>query len=518
MMAAATAVVGTPSAEAQTRPAQGVTRAANVAPAITVPLIDYTARTLPNGLKVYALRDPSTATVSVQMWYDVGAKDDPEGRSGFAHLFEHILSRVTRNIAPGQLSQIVEDAGGTRNASTGADFTNYFETVPANQLEAMLWAHAERMGKSVLDQSVFEAERNIVKEELRQRVLAEPYGRLQRFVMIENSFESHPYKRPGIGSIEHLDSAKLEDARAFHENFYRPDNATLIVAGNFDPAQLNRWVDEHFGSIQRPNKPILRFKARETQRAAPRSVTSYAPNVPLPAVAFSWQTPSLSHADMPALTVLDTILSGGESSRLYRSLVYDKQLAQSANSYNYALEEAGFFAATVTVASGKSPDDALAALNTEVARLRDQPVSAEELAEAKTEYLAGELFERETAQGRAFALGPLDRDHRRSEERRQASAGDRPGHRGGRSAGRASVPARRPAGDDPLPRRVRQARTAGVERNAAAEGPAGPHPAAGDPHAEPTRAGGRAHGASRPDGPAPVRGSEVLRAAAAQRA
>ena len=130
---------------------------------IAVPPIAYTHRTLPNGLEVYALRDPGTANVTVQMWYNVGSKDDPAGRSGFAHLFEHILSRVTRNIAPGALSRLVEEeAGGTRNASTGPDTTNYYETVPANQLEAMLWAHAERMGRSVLDQSVFEAERDIV--------------------------------------------------------------------------------------------------------------------------------------------------------------------------------------------------------------------------------------------------------------------------------------------------------------------------------------------------------------------
>src|SRR5688572_27777306 len=159
----ATAALALPHV-AVAQPAQS--RAAEIA----VPPIAYTHRTLANGLEVYSLRDTRTANVSVQMWYNVGSKDDPAGRSGFAHLFEHILSRVTRNIAPGDLSRLVEEeAGGTRNASTGPDTTNYFETVPANQLEAMLWAHAERMGRSVLDQSVFEAERDIVQEEMRQR-------------------------------------------------------------------------------------------------------------------------------------------------------------------------------------------------------------------------------------------------------------------------------------------------------------------------------------------------------------
>lgn len=407
LAAASAAAIGTAAlaggVQAQTPARNAASRATPAA--IAAPPIDFTTRTLRNGLKVYAVRDPRTATVSVQMWYDVGSKDDPDGRSGFAHLFEHILSRVTRNISPGELSRIVEDAGGTRNASTGSDFTNYFETVPANQLEAMLWAHAERMGKSVLDQSVFEAERNIVKEELRERVLSTPYGRLQRFVLIENSFETHPYKRPGIGSIEQLNSARLEDARAFHENFYRPDNAALIVAGNFDPTQLNRWIDTHFGPIAKPGKPILRFEAKETQRTSPRTVVSYAPNVPLPAIAYTWQRPKIDHPDSAALTVLDAVVSSGESSRLYRSLVYDKQLAQSASSLDYALEDAGVFGTQVIVAGGKTIEDAEAALSAEIARLRDAPVSAGELTEAKTEYLAGELFGRETAQGKAFAIG-----------------------------------------------------------------------------------------------------------------
>jgi zinc protease len=180
-------------------------------------------------LIVYAIRDTSTANVSVQMWYNVGSKDDPAGRSGFAHLFEHILSRVTRNIPPGELSRIVEEqAGGTRNASTGPDTTNYYETVPANQLEAMLWAHAERMGRSVLDQQVFETERSVVKEEMRQRVLSQPYGRLQRYYTFDTGFTSHPYRRSGIGTMADLDAATLADARAFHENSYRPDNAVLM--------------------------------------------------------------------------------------------------------------------------------------------------------------------------------------------------------------------------------------------------------------------------------------------------
>lgn len=372
----------------------------------TVPPLGYTTRVLRNGLTVYTIRDTSTANVSVQMWYNVGSKDDPAGRSGFAHLFEHILSRVTRNIPHGELSRIVEEgAGGTRNASTGPDTTNYFETVPANQVEAMLWAHAERMGRSVLDQSVFEAERSIVKEEMRQRVLSQPYGRLQRYYSFDNGFTGHPYRRSGIGTMADLDAATLADARAFHANFYRPDNATLIVSGNFDQAQLDRMIDRHLGALPRPATPILRNRMAEPPRTQPRTITAYGPNVPLPAVVSIWQRPRLNHPDSAAIAVIDKILSGGQSSRLFRTLVYERQLAANAGSLDFGLEDAGIFAVQATVASGKDIGETEAALAAEIARLRDQPVSAAELAEAQNEIFSETLFGRETPQGRAFELG-----------------------------------------------------------------------------------------------------------------
>ncbi|HYI49826.1 MAG TPA: pitrilysin family protein [Allosphingosinicella sp.] len=372
----------------------------------TVPPLAFTTRTLRNGLVVYAIRDTSTANVSVQMWYNVGSKDDPAGRSGFAHLFEHILSRVTRNIPPGELSRIVEEqAGGTRNASTGPDTTNYYETVPANQLEAMLWAHAERMGRSVLDQQVFEAERSIVKEEMRQRVLSQPYGRLQRYYTFDTGFTAHPYRRSGIGTMADLDAATLEDARAFHANFYRPDNAVLIVSGNFDQAGLDRLIDRHLGALPRPRQPILRHRATERPRTEARTMTVYGPNVPLPAIMFTWQRPRQNHPDSAALTMLDQILSGGQSSRLFRSLVYDRQLAQAANSQDFGLEDAGIFAVQAIVAGGRDVAETEAQLAAEIARVRDQPVSAAELEEARNELVSQLLFQRETPEGRAFELG-----------------------------------------------------------------------------------------------------------------
>jgi zinc protease len=373
---------------------------------IVAPPLTYEHRVLDNGLKVYAMPDPTAGTVTVQVWYDVGGKDDPEGRSGFAHLFEHILSRKTVNIPYGGISTRVENAGGTRNASTGQDFTNYYETVPPQYLETMLWTHAERMARPVVDQAVFDAERSIVKEELRQRVFAPPYGRFQRFVIGDNAYDASIYRRSVIGSIEELDAATIDDARAFHEAYYRPATATLIVSGNFDPAQLNAWVDQYFGAIQNPDRPVPVFERPVSPpRTRPRQVTAYAPNVPLPAIAAIFPGVPANHPDNAALDVLSAVMSRGESSRLYQSLVYDKQLVTNAGLGIGSDEEAGTITATATIAADQSIEAAEAALNAELERVRNEPITAAELAEAQTEILASDLRQRETASGRAFMLG-----------------------------------------------------------------------------------------------------------------
>ncbi|WP_168196772.1 pitrilysin family protein [Brevundimonas sp. M20] len=379
---------------------------AQEAATISVPPLQYTHRTLANGLNVYSMPDASAGTVTVQVWYDVGGKDDPEGRSGFAHLFEHILSRKTVNLPYGQISTIVENAGGTRNASTGQDMTNYYETVPPQYLETMLWTHAERMARPVVDEAVFNAERDIVKEELRQRVYAPPYGRLGTFVIGDNEFDQSIYRRSVIGSIEQLNSATIEDARAFHEAYYRPSTATLIVSGNFDQAQLDAWVDQYFAGIRNPDRPVPVFERPVSPpRTEPRLVEAYAPNVPLPAIAAIYPGVAASHPDAAALDVLAGIMSRGESSRLYQSLVYGSQLVTGAGLSSGSMEEAGTVTVNATVAQGKSIADVEAALDVELDRIRNEPVTAAELAEAKMEIVASELRQRETASGRAFILG-----------------------------------------------------------------------------------------------------------------
>jgi zinc protease len=372
---------------------------------IEVPPLQYKERRLANGLRVIAMRDTSTANVSVSVWYEVGSKHDPEGRSGFAHLFEHILSRKTRNMPYNMINRLVEDVGGDRNASTSTDRTNYYESVPARYLETMLWTHAERMARPVIDPQVFETERGVVKEEYRQGVLTPPYGRL-RLLATENGWDLLPHRRPTIGSIEQLDAATVEDARAFHEAYYGPDTATLIVSGNFDPKQLDAWVDKYLGPIPaRANKVPLAVAVREPRRTAPRTATMYAPNVPLPLVGSIWRVPGLAHRDTPALQVLDGILTTGESSRLHKSLVRDKRIATEAGAQFGLVEEEGYWAPNLVLAGGRTVAEAEAALAAEIARVREAPVTAAELAEAKNELLAEALRQRETFNGRASWMG-----------------------------------------------------------------------------------------------------------------
>jgi zinc protease len=356
------------------------------APRLSVPPIAYKSRKLANGLTVYTLRDTSTPNVSVSVWYEVGAKHDPAGRSGFAHLFEHILSRKTVNMPYNMINRLTEDVGGIRNASTSWDRTNYYETVPARYLETMLWTHAERMARPVVDADVFEKERNVVKEELRQRVLAPPYGRLFSFVTIENAWDRMPHRRPTIGSIADLDAAKLEDARAFHEAYYGPDTASIIVAGNFDEAQLGAWIDRYFGAIRPAPR---RFPLTITERDPPRTRSGWSrlcaqcaaaggrarsgrrpvlPTPTFPRCAFSRRAElRATAAALPGVGA-----EGPRHQRLQQSDRHGgKRLLRRQRHHGRA---------------GKALPDAETALAAEIERVRTQPVTAAELARPRTSW------------------------------------------------------------------------------------------------------------------------------------
>jgi len=388
------------------------------APATIAPL-SFTERTLPNGLRVFALPDKSATSVSVQVWYDVGGRDDPKGRSGFAHLFEHLMFKATRNMPSETIDRLTEDVGGNNNASTDDDFTEYHEVAPANHLERLIWAEAERMGALVIDQPTFLAERDVVKEELRGDA-ARPYDSLFRLDVPAASYTTSSYARSPIGSIADLDAATVEDVRAFHAEYYRPDNAVLVVAGNFDTAQLNQWVDKYFGPVARPAWPIPRNFVAEPARIAAHRYVLHAPNTPLPAIVLSWQLPPATDPDHAVINVLENILSGGESARLYQSLVYRDQIAAETGVSADMRKGAGMFSVYGIVAGGKDPKAVEAALRQQIALVRDQGVQAEELLRSKNQILTASLKQRETAEGRATTLASdviLERDPHATDKR-----------------------------------------------------------------------------------------------------
>jgi zinc protease len=373
-------------------------------PPIGVPPMEFKHFRLENGLEVYTVEDHATPIVAVQVWYHVGSKDDPPGRSGFAHMFEHMMFKGNENLTPDAFDNLTENIGGQNNAYTADDVTVYHETVPSNYLHPIIWAEAERMSSLALNDANFASERDVVKEEYRQRVKANPYGEF--YLDIEKkSFAVHPYKRPGIGNIDELDASKLPEIKAFHSTFYRPDNATLVVVGDFKHEELGEWVKKYFGAIPKPSKPIPRVTAKEPPRKADKRETSYSPRAPLAALAVTYLGPSIRHDDSPALSLVGEILAGGESSRLYQSMVYQQQVVQSVACDADMREDLGLIAFRLILASGKPIADAEKSLNNEIEKVLKEGVTQAELEKAKTRFLTGKLMERETVNGKASALG-----------------------------------------------------------------------------------------------------------------
>jgi zinc protease len=380
------------------------TALAVAAPQVTVAPLTFKHAVLGNGLQVYSIEDHSSPTVAVQVWYHVGSKDDPNLRSGFAHLFEHMMFKGNEHLTPDTFEELTENIGGENNAYTAPDVTVYHEVVPSNYLEPILWAEAERMSSLALNDTNFNSERDVVKEEYRQRILANPYGEFS-LAIDQKSFAAHPYKRPGIGNIAELDASHLPEVKAFHSTFYRPDNATLIVAGDFKATDLETWTKKYFSPIVRPTAKIPRVAVAEPPRKEDGHDVLSSAKAPLPAFAVTYLAPSVRSRDEPALDLADEILSGGQSSRLYQSLVYEQQVAQRASFSADLREDLGLLIFRVIVASSKSLPEAEQSLNDQIEKVLKNGVSEAELDKAKSRFLTGKLMERETNDGKASALG-----------------------------------------------------------------------------------------------------------------
>lgn len=369
----------------------------NVAP------MNIKQRTLPNGMKVVSLQDATSPTVAIHVWYNVGGKNDPQGRSGFAHMFEHMMFKSTKNMPNEKMDRLTEDVGGFNNASTWDDFTNYYEVVPSNYLEVLLWAESERMQNLNVDDKNFASERDVVKEEFRQSVLAQPYGRLYEFIS-SLSYQKHPYKRGVIGNLDELNAATPADAQAFYKTFYRPDNAYLIVVGDFDQKQFDVWTDKYFGSIKTNKMAIPRVTIKEDEWTTERRFNETAPIVPFPAAVVTYLAPDSKSADIPALRLAETILSGGESSRLYNELVRNQQIAQEASFNLDNKVDRGLLYFFGIASEGHTSEELEKSLLAELKKIQDSGVTAQELEKAKNQVITQNLRARENNDGKAIAI------------------------------------------------------------------------------------------------------------------
>ncbi|HEY7215408.1 MAG TPA: pitrilysin family protein [Thermoanaerobaculia bacterium] len=371
---------------------------------VTPPKLEVQEHTLANGLQVLMYEDHSVPVATIEVWYHVGSKDERQGRSGFAHLFEHIMFKGSANLGPEEHKNYISSIGGRYNATTDFDRTLYFQTFPSNYLERVLWMEADRMRSLDVSDANFKSERDVVKEERRLRIDNPPFGRLFE-VVLENTYKVHPYHILPIGSMADLDAATLEDVRAFHSTYYVPNNATLVVAGDFAPGQVTQWAEKYFGSIPKGSKPIPRDIPKEPAQTAERRATDYHSNTPLPAVVLTYHVPEAGAPDLYALEVASNILSSGESSRLYRRMIYDKQMAVAAGGQTVLLEDPGVFFFFTILQAGQKPEDGEKELLAEVARLQSEPVSGEELAKSKNQLISGLVFGRQTVQDKADAIG-----------------------------------------------------------------------------------------------------------------
>jgi predicted Zn-dependent peptidase len=301
--------------------------------------IQFTEYDLPNGLKVLLHEDHATPIVAVSVMYHVGSKNEKPDRTGFAHFFEHLLFEGSKNIKRGEFDDYVNQAGGYNNANTWYDRTYYYEVLPSNQLALGLWLESERMLHANVETVGIETQRQVVKEERRQRVDNQPYGRILEEAM-KRTFTTHPYHHSVIGSMEHLDAAEEADYKQFYKDFYRPDNAILSIAGDIDIEQTKKLIDVYFKDIPRGQGEIFRPKITEPPLNAELRDTVYD-NVQLPALVCTYRIPAQGTKDFYAVKMLSMLLSQGQSSRLQKQIVDEEQKAIAVGSFPLELEDPG---------------------------------------------------------------------------------------------------------------------------------------------------------------------------------
>lgn len=344
--------------------------------------IDFERYTLDNGLTVLLHEDHSTPIVNVTVLYHVGSKNENPQRTGFAHFFEHLMFEGSENIDRGEFANIIEKNGGALNAYTTNDRTVYYETLPSNQLELGLWLESERMLHAIVDEEGVETQREVVKEERRQRIDNQPYGRFTE-EMFKRAFQEHPYRWPVIGSMDHLNAATEADYQQFYNDFYVPNNAVLSISGDIDIKDTRALVEKYFSTIPRggdidrdlPQEPMLAGEIRDT----------VYDNVQLPGLFMGYRTPALGTDDYYALEMLNKVLSDGGSSRLNRALVEEEQVAVAAFAQNFGLEDPGIAIVASIANMGVDPQEMEKVINAEMERVRTELVSEEEFQKVRNQ-------------------------------------------------------------------------------------------------------------------------------------
>jgi len=303
--------------------------------------VDFIEYDLDNGLHVILHQDKTVPLAVTSVMYHVGSKDDSPDRTGFAHFFEHLLFEGTKNIDRGQFMKIVESNGGSLNAYTSNDETYYFEFFPSNKLELGLWLESERMLHPVIDEIGVQTQNEVVKEEKRSNYDNRPYGQLLPQIT-QSLFKKHPYRWLPIGSMEHLDAATLDEFIAYNKKFYVPNNAVLVVAGNFEIDDVKKKISDYFGPIPRGND-VPRINITEDPITAEIKKKFYDPNIQLPMGLVSYRIPSFKDRDAYVLDMISSILSGGKSSRLYKKMVDDKKVSVQVQAVNLSFEDYGIY-------------------------------------------------------------------------------------------------------------------------------------------------------------------------------
>ncbi|WP_121924088.1 M16 family metallopeptidase [Flavobacterium weaverense] len=340
--------------------------------------------TLDNGLHVILHNDQSAPTVITSVMYHVGAKDENPERTGFAHFFEHLLFEGTENIKRGEWFKIVTSNGGVNNANTTDDRTYYYEVFPSNNLELGLWMEAERMLHPIINQIGVDTQNEVVKEEKRLRVDNQPYGNFLAEVK-KNIFKKHPYRWATIGSMDHLDAATLEEFQAFNKKFYVPNNAVLVVAGDFKKDQAKEWIQKYFGRIKKGAEV-----KRETFVEDPITQTIKAKfedsNIQIPAIVAAYRTPSMKTRDARVLDMISSILTDGKSSRLYKKIVDEKKMALQIGAFSNSQEDYGSYIIYGLPQAPNTPQDILTAIDAEIVALQTELISEKDLQKLQNKF------------------------------------------------------------------------------------------------------------------------------------